>query len=124
MPEVLPRFGDGDHISHAISATVTGGQVVVMTADRTVAPSADATHGCAGIAMYDVVFNAGGPANNVQVTSEGAFYLTASVTLTAGTYVVPAANGAVAPATAPDRGIGYVIQGAAASGQALVQLTL
>ncbi len=126
MPEVLARFGDGDHISYTCSAPVVGGQLVVITGDRAVAPSADATHGCAGVAMYDqpIVPLPGGNAANVTVLSEGAFFLSASVALVAGTYVVPAVGGAVAPATAPDRGIGYVIAGGAAGGTALVQLTI
>ncbi len=125
MPEQLPRFGGDVRVSMTASAAVVGGQVVVYTSDRTVAPSGGPSDACAGVAMFDQPLTNPNDAN-VNVCTNGVWYLTAEAALTAGQKVTSGTNGQVALYVAttntPDQIIGTVMAGAAAGGQALIHV--
>lgn len=92
MAEFLPDFAPGTDVTFTASADITGGQLVAITGDLTVGPCGTATASAwRGVAANDALNGA-----KVLVRSGGVVTLTASGAITAGTPVVPAANGAVA----------------------------
>lgn len=102
------------------SAAIEKGQLVKISGDMTVAPTAAATDAVIGVAMFD--YKSG---DEVVVETEGLVYLTAGGTITAGDYVGPAANGKCAKcANATDRHVGIAISSAVADGACIVKLSL
>ncbi|MFD9614924.1 hypothetical protein ACFWWS_36720 [Streptomyces sp. NPDC059083] len=91
MSDYLPLFFPGDTVTAVTSAPVTAGQLLAVSGNNTVAPTAGATvpYGVAG--QDDTV---GG--NQITVFREGIFTLAASGTINAGDVVIPATGGAVA----------------------------
>lgn len=90
MSEFLPLYFPADTLTAVTSAAVTGGQVVAVSGDNTVA----ATGGAAvplGVAAFDAA--SGG---SVTLFREGVMVLAASGAIAAGALVIPAAAGAVA----------------------------
>ncbi|WP_278101674.1 capsid cement protein [Microbacterium proteolyticum] len=94
MVEYMPLFQPGTQITRQASASVTGGQLVVVSGSGTVAPSSGATHAWVGVAAVDAVSG-----DDLTVYRMGVQRLTASGSITAGQTVEPAANGAVAAHT-------------------------
>lgn len=86
-PLLLPA----DNVPVTASAAITGGQVVVISGDNTVAPSSAASASVLGVAAADTPSGA-----QLVVYAEGVHVLTASGAITAGDPVIAAAAGAVA----------------------------
>lgn len=82
------------------SADVKKGQVVEVSGDMTVAPTADSSAKVLGVAMFDAKKD-----ECVAVECEGLFRLTAGSSITAGDQVTSAADGKVATGTTNTVGI-------------------
>jgi hypothetical protein len=121
MATVLPLFDDGDEISGIAGAAITGGQVVEMTADRTVSPTGAASAKVLGIAPSDAAAGA-----FCRIIRDGIWPLTAAAVVVAGDRVTSAAAGQVAPigAGTVDQIFGVVWKGAAAGGTCYVALKI
>jgi predicted RecA/RadA family phage recombinase len=94
MSEYLPVREEGDRLPLTASATITGGQLVVASGVKTVAPSSGASAAWVGVALADAASGA-----LVTIHCEGVHRLTASGTVTAGNTVESAASGQVAAHT-------------------------
>lgn len=91
MADYVAPFAPGHDITRTASAAITGGQLVVVSGNDTVAPSAAANAAWLGVATTDAASGA-----RIGVTSGGVQELTASGAIAAGAPVVAAAAGAVA----------------------------
>lgn len=91
MADHLPRFAPGTDITRVTSAAVTGGQLLIVSGNDTVAASSASTGAWLGVAAFDAASGA-----KVTVQSGGVHELAASGAIAAGAAVVPAAAGAVA----------------------------
>lgn len=119
MAEHTPHYLPADRLPRTTSATVTGGQVLVVSGNDTVAPSAAANEAWLGVAGHDAASGA-----QVVVYTEGVHELTASGAIAAGARVISAAAGAVATIgseTNYARVVGLALS-AAAGGKVLVKL--
>lgn len=99
MGDYLPKFKPGDSITRLTTAPVTGRQVVVVSGNGTVAPSAGADAKWVGVAAHDQVSG-----QEVTVFCGGVQRPLASGAITAGDIVVTAANGRVVTNAAPGAG--------------------
>src|SRR5574340_1153008 len=119
MAEHLPHFNPGAELTFTASAPITGGQLVAISGDRTVAPTSAASAAWIGVAGNDAA-NGG----KVHVTNGNVHTLTASGAIAAGANVISAANGAVATigAVTDYSQIVGVALSAAAGGKVLVKL--
>ncbi len=90
MSEYLPRYAPADMVPAVTSAAVTGGQLLVVSGDNTVAASSAAAIG------FGVAANDAGSGERVTVYRTGIHVLGATGTINAGDPVVPAATGTVA----------------------------
>jgi hypothetical protein len=92
MSEYVPIYLPGDAIPVTLSATASGGQLLAVSGNGTVAPSSAASGKAVGVAAFDGVSG-----DKVTMFGRGPVHrLTASGTVTAGDLVEPAASGAVA----------------------------
>lgn len=92
MADYLPKFKPGQAVTFATSADVTGGTLVAVSGDRTVATAgADAL--AIGTAGFDAV---SGDDVTVFLRGSGVHSLTASGAIAAGAQVISAAGGEVA----------------------------
>lgn len=94
MAEYVPLYMPGAAITLPASATITGGQLVVISGSLTVAPSSVATHSWLGVAGFDAVSG-----DQVTIYCEGVQKFTATGSITAGGNVEAAATGTVAAHT-------------------------
>jgi predicted RecA/RadA family phage recombinase len=94
MAEYLPLHDDGDSITRQASATITGGQLVIVSGSGTVAPGSAATHLWVGVAGFDA-----SSGDNVTVYTSGVQRIAATGTVTAGQLVEAATGGTVATHT-------------------------
>lgn len=94
MAEYIPLYAPGEAITLPASATVTGGQLLIISGSNTVAPSSAATHSWIGVAGFD-----GLTGDQITIYCEGVQKMTASGSITAGANVEAAAAGAVASHT-------------------------
>ena len=100
MADHTPLFLPGAAVTHAAKAAVTGGQLVTITGNREVSPSAAGDRSY-GIAAFDAAIG-----DKVTVHTGGVHRVTASGAIAAGAQVEAAAGGAVAVlATGPAVGI-------------------
>lgn len=91
MAEYLPLHDDGDSVTRQASASITGGQLVIVSGSGTVAPASAATAAWLGVAGFDC--NSG---DNVTVFTSGVQRLVAGTGgVTAGQTVEAAASGQV-----------------------------
>jgi len=95
MAEYLPLHDDGDAITRSASATITAGQVVLVSGSGTVAPATAGVATWLGVAGFDA-----SSGDTVTIFCSGVQRITASGTVTAGDLVVTAASGQVATAAA------------------------
>lgn len=120
MAEMIPRFADSPFPLPA-SATITGGQLLEVTATGpTVGPAGANSLKAVGVAGNDAASGA-----IVQVHTEGVVTMTSSGSITAGDYVIPAAAGAVQTIAAVTDGrqmIGVALQTVTTGLPVLVQL--
>ncbi|WP_418344934.1 capsid cement protein [Rhodococcus pyridinivorans] len=91
MPDHTPHFRPGQGITRTTSAAVTGGQLVAVSGNDTVAATTVATGAWLGVAAFDAPVG-----EKVTVLCEGVHELAASGAIAAGARVIPAAAGAVA----------------------------
>lgn len=90
---IVEYAAPGDHITVTAGATIVGGQMVKLSANRTVIPTAATAEArVLGVALY----NAASGDTNVTVATDGVWPLTASGAIAAGDDLVGAAAGAVA----------------------------
>jgi hypothetical protein len=119
MAENIPVYFPADRLPRTTSAAVTGGQVLIVSGNDTVAPSSAASAAWLGVAGHDAASGA-----QVVVYTEGVHLVPASGAIAAGANVVPAAAGAVADigaGTAFNQVVGVALS-AAASGKVLIRL--
>lgn len=93
MAEYLPLYKPGQAITLKASGTITGGRVVAVSGDGTVATAGADSVNWVGVAAFDAVAN-----DNVTIYAGGVQYCVASGAITAGDAVEVAASGAVATA--------------------------
>ena len=91
MAEYLPVYKPGQAITLKASASITGGQLVAVSGNGTVAPAGADSTAWVGVAGFDAATN-----DNVTIFAGGVQSLTASGSITAGATVEAAAAGAVA----------------------------
>lgn len=91
MADITPLERPGTATTFTAGAAITGGQLVYLTGDRTVAPTTAATGAWRGQAAHDAANG-----DRVLVHSECVVELAASGAIAAGALVVAAASGAVA----------------------------
>ena len=91
MGNYAPNYAPAFRRTYTASATITGGQLVAISGNYTVAPTSGATSAWVGVAEYDAASGA-----EVTVLQVGEQLLIASGSITAGDLVIPAASGAVA----------------------------
>lgn len=115
------EFGaDGKLIETKIvaGAAIKKGQVVEITADMTVSPTTAASDKVLGVAMFDV--EKGDP---VTVETEGLFKLTAGASITAGSHIESAADGAVATSSGSNA-IGIALNDASKDDNVFVKFSI
>lgn len=100
----------GQSTTRTTSAAVTGGQLLIVSGDDTVAPSSAASGAWLGVAAFDAASGA-----KVTVELGGVQELTASGAIAAGAQVVAAADGKVATIGAGtfDQAVGVALNAAA-----------
>lgn len=108
MSQYLPKFQPGQAVTFTASADVTGGRIVEVTGDRSVAHGGAASTKVVGVAGFDV--KAG---KDVTVYSGGVQRLTLAATATAGQRLAAAADGKATPGEA--NAIAIALQGGAAN---------
>lgn len=119
MADHTPLFKPGQEVTLTASAAITGGQVVVVSGNETVAPSAGASAAAVGVAKYDAASGA-----KVGVVFGGVHELTSTGAVAAGDSVTSAESGAVASlgaGTVYSTVIGKALN-AAASNKVIVRL--
>ena len=99
MTEYVPVFKPGQAITLAASATITAGQVVMVSGVNTVAACTAASTGVVGVAAFDAVST-----DKVTVYAGGVQSCTASGAITAGDPVIAGAAGTVVSSAAPPLG--------------------
>lgn len=96
MAEYLPLYLPGEAVPMTASAAITGGQVVAVSGDATVAKAAAASAKVVGVAAQD----AAASGDVITVFGRGTVHRsTAAGAITAGDSLQAAANGAVATHT-------------------------
>lgn len=90
MGDYSPLYEEGDTITLQASATITGGQLCMISGSGTVAKTSGAVTNWCGVAAFDAVNG-----DKVTLFCGGVQKLVASGGITAGDQVVAAANGAV-----------------------------
>lgn len=93
MAEYLPLYTPGQAITLKASASITGGRVVAISGDGTVATAGADSVAWVGVAANDAALN-----DNVTIYSGGVQYCVASGAITAGDAIECAAAGAVSTA--------------------------
>lgn len=120
MAEHTPHYLPADRLPLTTSADTTGGQVVVVSGDLTVAPIAAPNEKWLGVAAHDALN--GKP---LVVYTEGVHLVPASGSIAAGKPVIGATGGAVAAfangTDEPEEIIGTALS-AAASSKVLIKL--
>jgi len=94
MPEYLPIHTPGQAVTLKASAAITGGQVVAVSGNGTVAPAGADSAAWVGVAAFDAAIN-----DNVTVYCGGTQNCTASGAVTAGDAIECGAAGTVATAS-------------------------
>ncbi len=97
-----------DSITGTTSATTTGGQLMYVSGDGTVAPTTAATAAWVGVAAFNAASGA-----DVTIYVEGVHILAASGAITAGDLVIAAAAGAVSTSGAVSATVDSQIVGVA-----------
>lgn len=115
MAEHTPKFFPGEEVTYRASAAVTGGRLVEITGDETVAHAAAKSPKVVGVAAFDAASG-----DLVTVRSVGVHPLTAGAAVAAGALVEAAANGGVQTNT--DGPVVGVAVAAASDGTVLIKL--
>lgn len=91
MADYIPVFKPGEDLTMTAAATITGGQLVYVSAANSVTPTAGATAAWLGVATTDATSG-----QKVGITSGGVQEITASGAVAVGDVLIPASNGRVA----------------------------
>ncbi|ORL01558.1 capsid cement protein [Prescottella equi] len=91
MADHTPDYLTGAAVTFLASADVTGGQLVAISGNESVAPTSAATAAWRGVAAFDAKAGDG-----VTVLSGGVHTLTSTGAIAAGAVVIAAAGGKVA----------------------------
>lgn len=91
MADYVSVFKPGEDLTMTAAATITGGQLVYVSAANSVTPTAGATAAWLGVATTDAANGA-----KVGITSGGVQEVTASGAVAVGDVLIPAAAGKVA----------------------------
>lgn len=114
MAEHTPHYLPADRLPRVTSATVTGGQVLVVSGNDTVAPIAAPNEAWLGVAAHDAASGA-----TVVVYTEGVHEVGATGAIAAGKPVIGATAGTVAAfangTDEPEEIIGTALSAAASS---------
>lgn len=94
MAEYLPLFTPGKAVTRQASATITAGQLVIVTGSGTVGPGTAATHLWVGVAGNDALNG-----DDVLVFCEGVQRISNTGGVTAGQLVEAATAGTIATHT-------------------------
>lgn len=94
MAEYVPLFKPGQAVTRQASAAITGGQLVRVSGNGTVAPTTAASADWFGVAAFDAANGA-----HVGVFTSGVQRIACTAAITAGATVEGAANGQVATHT-------------------------
>lgn len=118
MPDYTPRFKPGSTITSTASTAITGGQLLAVSGDNTVAPAGAGSAACVGHAAHDA---ASGARVTVHTPGRAVQVATASGAVTAGAPLKSAANGQVAAWVSGTDGaqlvVGLALAGAANGAQ-------
>lgn len=119
MPDYAPKYAPGEAIPLTASATIVGGQLLVVSGSGTVAPSSAASAAFVGVAAFDAASG-----DRVTIRKGGVQRLTAVGAVTAGDIMVAAAGGGVATNAAPGAGqqVGIALTTAANGALVLVDM--
>jgi hypothetical protein len=116
MPEYTPRFKPGSTITLTASAAITGGQLVAVSGDNTVAPAGAGSAAVIGQAANDT---ASGAPVAIHTSGHAVHVATAAAIVTAGAPLKSAAAGQVTPWVSGTDGaqliVGIALAGAAAA---------
>jgi predicted RecA/RadA family phage recombinase len=116
MGDYTPLFKPGEDITMTAGADILGGDLVYVSASRTVQKTAGAVDDWLGIARYDA--KAG---EQVTITSGGVQELAVAAAVVPGDVIIPAASGRGTPIAA---GTNYAqVVGIALTGQSTVGQT-
>lgn len=118
MADHLPAFAPGRDVTFIASAAVTGGRLVEVTGNMTVAHAAAASTKVVGVASFDAAAN-----TEVGVSTGGVHPLLASAAVAAGDKVAATAGGQVAPAAA-NPAVGTALEAIAAAATGRVALNV
>ena len=102
MADYLPLYKPGQSITSRTSAAVTGGQLLEVSGDGTVAPAGADSAKVVGVAAFDAASG-----DNVTIHCGGVQRLKASGAVTAGDLVVSGASGTVATSATP--AVGHLV---------------
>ena len=116
MADYLPIRIPGQALVATASADISGGQVVEVSGNDTVAPAAAASAKWLGVAAFNA--KAG---DRVTVHAGGTQAPKAAGAITAGDIVAAAADGAVATVTAAEPAVGVALTDAADGAEVRVQ---
>lgn len=120
MADYVPVFKPGDDLTLTAAATITGGQLVYVSAANSVTPTAGATAAWLGVATTDAASGA-----KVGITSGGVQELTAAGAIAAGDVLIPASSGRVAAigaGTTYSQVVGIALTAAADAAKARVKM--
>jgi predicted RecA/RadA family phage recombinase len=118
---IVEYFSPGDHITCTAGGTITGGQLVELTGNRSVTVAGAASNAVLGVALHNAVSG-----EKVTVATDGVWPLTASGAIATGNRVISAAAGAVSAAgAAPDarQVIGFALEAISGAATGRVKLT-
>lgn len=113
MPTVLPLYDDGDDLSPIAGAPILGGQLVEMSADKTVIPAGAVSLKVLGVASQDGVTG-----QIVRIKRDGVWPVVCATATVAGDQLAAAANGQVTQlgVSAQSALVAVCFKGAAAGG--------
>lgn len=114
---ITEYFSPGEHLTMTAAEAIVGGNVVKLTANRTVSKGTAAAAAAIGVALYDA-----GTGDLVTVAVGGVWPLKASGAISAGDLLTPAAAGAVSAASGANPVIAMALEAIAdgATGRCLI----
>lgn len=126
MANVTEYHSPADRLTYTATATITGGQLVELTGDRTIGPAGAGSVKCVGIAMQDCAVGA-----KVGVASEGVWPVVSGGVITAGMRLKCGAAGVAVPfvtdasglVALPNSIVGIALEAIASAATGRVKLT-
>lgn len=119
MAEYVPLFKPGQAVTRRTSAAVTGGQLVAVSGNGTVAPAGATSAAWLGVAATDAASGA-----DVTIHRGGVQRIAAAGAVTAGDMLASAAGGKVATAATPGAGQQVGVALTTAADGALVEVAM